>query len=98
MCHHNALAYWHFCSHWVVGSLRHARTARFPEEHEPWDIYPARWIAALGLWLLGLLFLTAALLPLIALKLLPITLRGYANHLLGFKSLAPLPGMQGFSP
>ena len=89
-------AYWGFCTQWVVGQLRHVRTARFPPEHEPWDLHPWNWLIALLLYCVGWVVTSVFLLLIVALKVLPILLRAVSNHVYVYSVWAPLPWKRGF--
>ena len=81
---------------WVPGTLRHVRTARFTEDHEPWDIHPLNALAAVLVYALGWATLSVVLLLLLAVKMLPMLGRAYANHVSAFASWAPVPCTRGF--
>jgi hypothetical protein len=89
-------AFWGFCTQWVPGSLRHVRTARFPPEHDPWDVHPLNYAMAAVVYLVGWVGSGLLLLLIVALKVLLILLRAVSNHIYVFNVWAPLPWKKGF--
>jgi len=88
--------FWGFCTGYLVNAARHVRTARFPPDHEPWDLHPLNWIVALGTYVLGWVVTSVLLLLIVAIKLLPMLLRAYSNHVYVFKVWSPLPCSKNF--
>jgi len=91
-----AQGYWGFCTGYVINAARHVRTARFAHDHEPWDLHPLNWLIALCTYALGWVVTSVLLLLIVAVKLLPMLLRAYSNHLYVFKVWSPLPCSKGF--
>ena len=91
----NVAAFHGFCAVWVPGQLRLLRTKRAAETAAV-DIHPLNVLIAALMYVLGWPVMSALLLLLAAVKVLPMLLRAFVNHVLAAAVWSPIPCSRGF--
>lgn len=92
----NALAYHGALSILLLERLKEWRTGVPPPGERPWDLHPLEALCAALVAVVGAVVLAVALLLLALIKVLPMLVRAYLNHVRATPAWAPVPGMKRF--